>query len=65
MCVHITYLPYTTELSYKLLLPRPGWERHHMPCICHIKNTRKVCHTSKRLYGVLPHLLLIHDFIHS
>ena len=31
-------------------------------CTHHIKNTLVVCRMSKILYGVLPHLFLIHSF---
>ena len=29
---------------------------------CHIKNARVVSHMPEILYGVLPHLLMIHSF---
>ena len=31
-------------------------------CLCNVKNTDVICASPKPLYGVLPHLFLIHSF---
>ena len=47
---------------------RSGWEKRAIAFASsrtrHIKNIRAMCRTPKTFYGVFPHLLMIHYFLH-